>query len=74
MKDILCKEQLKELKKRHSKLEKLIEDKNSGYYFDDDDGVTLVMKDKKIYVLESLRKSTLNRYHYYLNHPGGDRL
>jgi hypothetical protein len=32
------------------------------------------MKDKKIYVPELLRKSTLNWYHYYLNHPGGDRL
>ena len=44
MKDILRKEQLKELKQRSSKIQKLIENKNSGYY------------------------------HYYLNHPGGDRL
>jgi hypothetical protein len=32
------------------------------------------MYDGKIYVPESLRGRTPEWYHYYLNHPGGDRL
>ena len=74
MKDILRKEQLKELKQRSSKIQKLIENKDSGYYFDDVDGVKLIMYNKRIYIPKSLRTSTINWYHYYLNHPGGDRL
>ena len=32
------------------------------------------MHEDKIYVPSALRKRTLEWYHYYLNHPGGERL
>jgi hypothetical protein len=32
------------------------------------------MYEDKIYVPQSLRGRTIEWYHYYLNHPGGDRL
>ena len=67
-------EQRKELSKRNSKLRALIDNEASGYYFDEIDDVNLVMYDKRIYIPVSLRNSTLNWYHHYLNHPGGDRL
>ena len=64
----------KELKKRRSILKSLIEDKNSGYIISNIDNVKLILKDDKIFILESMREATLNWYHHYLNHPGGDRL
>ena len=51
-----------------------MEDKNSGYTINNMDNVRLVLKDDKIYIPESMREWTLNWYHHYLNHPGGDRL
>ena len=63
MKDILRKEQLKELKQRSSKIQKLIESKDSGYYFDDVDGIKLIMYNIRIYIPKSLRTSTINWYH-----------
>ena len=50
-----------------------MEYKDSEYYFDDIDNVKLVLKDNKIYIPESMRETTLNWYHHYLNHPGRDR-
>ena len=73
-KELIREEQRKELRLRNSKLKALIEDKDKDYYYKDVDGVKLVLKDKRIYIPESLRETNLNWYHYYLNHPGGDRL
>ena len=73
-KELIRVEQSKELRKRSSKLKELIDDKESGYYFDDIDDVKLVLKENKIYVPASLRETTLNWYHHYLNHPSRERL
>lgn len=73
-KELIRVEQNKELNRRNSKLKKLVDDKKSDYYFGRVDDVKLVLKDNKIYIPESMREATLNWYHYYLNHPGGDRL
>ena len=73
-KELIREEQRKELRKRNSDLKKLIDDKDSGYYFEDIDDVKLIVKDTKIYIPVSMRETTLNWYHHYLNHPGGDRL
>ena len=73
-KDLIRVEQGKELSRTKSKLKSLMKDKESGHYFDEVDGVKLIMHDKRIYIPESLRESALNWYHHYLNHPGGDRL
>ena len=72
--DLIRVEQRKELQKRNSNLKSLLDDKESGYHFENIDGVELVLKDNKIYIPASMRESTLNWYHHYLNHPGGDRL
>ena len=72
-------EQQKELKKKKSTLKTLINNKNSGLQlitsmmFNSINDVQLVLKDDKIYIPESMRETTLNWYHHYLN-PGGDRL
>jgi hypothetical protein len=73
-KELIRAEQRKELQERSSKLKALIDNKDSGYYFDDINDVKLILKDNKIYISVSIRETTLNWYHYYLNHPGGDRL
>ena len=51
-----------------------MKDKDSGYTIANVNGVQLVLKDSKIYISKSMRQTTLNRYHHYLNHPGGDQL
>ena len=38
------------------------------------EGVDIVTYEGKIYVPKSLRKRTIEWYHHFLNHPGGDRL
>jgi hypothetical protein len=73
-KGLIREEQRKELRARNSKIKALIKDKDEDYYYEDVDDVKLVLKDKRIYIPESLRETTLNWYHFYLNHPGGDRL
>ena len=73
-KKLIQEEQSKELASQTSKLKKLVEDTASKYYMENLDGYDLVMYDKRIYIPPSLRQSTLNWYHHYLNHPGGDRL
>ncbi|GFH50707.1 hypothetical protein CTEN210_07183 [Chaetoceros tenuissimus] len=73
-KKLLREEQQKELKKRNSKIKKLLDEKDSEYKIKELDGVELIMYKDKVYVPQTLRESTLNWYHHYLNHPGGDRL
>jgi len=67
-------EQQKELSKGKSKIKALLDKKQSGYEICDFEGHALIMHEGKIYVPESLRGRTLEWYHHYLNHPGGDRL
>ena len=67
-------EQQKELKDKNSIMKYLIDNKSSGYTINNIDNVSLVLKNNKIYIPESMRETTLNWYHHYLNHPGGDRL
>ena len=64
----------KELNAVGSKLKKLVNDKKSGYNINTIDNVELVTYEDKIYVPQSLRRRTLEWYHHFLNHPGGDRL
>ena len=66
--------QNKELKQTNSKLKQIINDKKSGYTKSQVDGLELITFKGKIYVPRVLRRKTLEWYHYYLNHPGGDRL
>ena len=73
-KELICIEQCKELQKRNSKLKVPINNNDSGYYYEDINNIKLVLKDNKIYVLVSMRETTLNWYYYYLNHPRGDQL
>ena len=72
-KELIRVEQTKELTKCNSNFKALVKDKKSDYNFADIDNIKLVLKDNKIYTPESMREATLNWYHYYLNHPGGDR-
>jgi len=55
-------------------LQKLINDTTSSYAMTTLDDVELITYESKIYVPLSLRQRTLEWYHYYLNHPGGERL
>ena len=66
--------QLVELRKNKSKLKQLINDEKSGYKISQLDGIELVTFEGKIYVPSKLREKTLHWYHYFLNHPGGERL
>ena len=68
------KAQEKELNKKDSKLKQLINDKKSGLNVTTLDGIEIVTYEDKIYVPKILRKRTIEWYHYFLNHPGGDRL
>ena len=74
-KGLICDEQQRELKNKNSLLKTLIDNKDSGYAINDVDKVSLVLKDDNIYIYiyipESMRETTLNWYHHYLNHPGG---
>jgi hypothetical protein len=63
-----------ELNQRNSKLRQLIDDAKSGYGVSTLDGVKIVVFNDKIYVPVALRQRTMNWYHFYLNHPGGERL
>jgi len=66
--------QQNELNVRNSKLKALMKDDLSGYSKQDLNGIELIMYKNKIYVPKDLRGRTINWYHHYLNHPGGDRL
>ena len=71
---LVRKTQQLELKLRNSKLQTLIDDKKSGYNVITLEGVELIAFEDKIYVPVRLRQRTMEWYHFYLNHPGGDRL
>ena len=49
-------------------------DTKSQWDYRDVEGIKLIHFAKKIYVPKTLRKRTLEWYHHYLCHPGGDRL
>ena len=49
-------------------------DTKSQWDYRDVEGIKLIHFAKKIYVPKTLRKRTLQWYHRYLCHPGGDRL
>jgi hypothetical protein len=59
---------------RNKKLKKEILQKESNYGWTTYDNVRLLTYKDKLYVPERLRTATLNWYHHYLCHPGGDRL
>lgn len=63
-----------ELNKRNSKLKQLVKDKASKYNVLELDGFSLVAYEGRIYVTVALRQRTMEWYHHYLNHPGGERL
>jgi hypothetical protein len=63
-----------ELQDDNSKINSYLNDINSRYEKREFDDVELVFYDDRIYVPSSLRRRTLEWYHHYLNHPGGDRL
>ena len=66
--------QKEELNIRNSKLKQLVNNKKSGYKLNTLDEIELITYENKIYVPKSLRQRTIEWYHYFLNHPGGDRL
>jgi hypothetical protein len=63
-----------ELNKPDKVLHKLLQDPNSQWHWVTLDGVKLVMYQGKIYVPPALQKKTLDWYHHFLCHPGGQRL
>lgn len=66
--------QQQELNTTSSKLRQLVNDKKSGYHVTTLNNVEIIAYKDRIYVPPSLRKRTIEWYHYFLNHPGGDRL
>ena len=71
---LVQKAQQKELNSKNSKLKQLVNDKKSGYNISTLDELELVTYEDKIYVPKPPRQRTIEWYHYFLNHPGGDRL
>ena len=67
-------EQNKELSQEGSKLKTNLEDIQSEFTKQELDNVEIIFYKNKIYVPKTLRRRTIDWYHYYLNHPGGDRL
>ena len=63
-----------ELNRTKSKLKKALQDKESPYNYQQIEGFEIVMYENQIYVPTRLRRRTLEWYHHYLEHPGGDRL
>ena len=63
-----------ELNKNKSKIKQYLNDKKSGYVIQTLNNVKLVTVEGRIYVLASLQKRTMEWYHYFMNHPGGERL
>ena len=49
-------------------------DMKSQWDYRDVEGIKLIHFAKKFHVPRTLRKRTLEWYHHYLCHPGGDRL
>ena len=71
---LLQREQLNELKQPSSKIKQFIDDDSSDYHMGTIDDVELIMYQDRIYIPRTLRDRTLDWFHHYLNHPGGDRL
>ena len=68
-------EQHKELSEQGSKLKTNLEDIQSEFHKQQElDDAKIIFYRNNIYVPKTLRKHTIDLYHYYLNHPGGDRL
>ncbi len=66
--------QQKEINKNNSELQKLLNINTSGYQLSTFEGIELVTYDNKIYVPKELRKRAMEWYHFFLCHPGADRL
>ena len=58
---------------RNYKLSTYISDQVSGYFRQALEKIDIICYDRKMYVLENLRRCVLYRYHFYLNHPGASR-
>ena len=71
---LVRKVQQQELKRKNSTLKQAINDKDSGLHIITLDNVEIVAFKNRIYVPRSLRQRTIEWYHHYLNHPGGERL
>ena len=71
---LVQRKQNKELNKRKSKLKQLVNDIASNYNIMELDGHQLVGYEGRLYVPVALRQHTIEWYHHYLNHPGGERL
>ena len=71
---LVQKAQQQELNKKNNKLKQIVKDKKSGCNKMILDGVELIIYEDRIYVPVKLRKRTLEWYHHFLNHPGGERL
>ena len=71
---ILQREQQKKLRNINSKLSTYISDQGYSYSMQALDYIKIICYDRKIYVPQSLRRSVLYWYHFYLNHPGGSIL
>ena len=71
---LVQKAQQRELKHKKSKINTLLQNKKSGYTKNHFEEFDLIMYEDKIYVPKILRNKVLHWYHYYLNHPGGERL
>ena len=64
-----------EQNKERSKLKTNLEDIQSEFHKQQElDDAKIIFYRNNIYVPKTLRKHTIDLYHYYLNHPGGDRL
>ena len=63
-----------ELNKNKNNIKQLLNDKKSGYNVITLNDVELITFEGKIYVPLALRKRTMEWYHYFMNHPGGERL
>ena len=71
---LVQREQEKEKKNPKSWLQIAEQKKLSGYTVEEIDDFLIFCHEGKIYVPEILRGRTLDWYHYFLEHPGGDRL
>jgi hypothetical protein len=67
-------EQNKEKTNNKSDLSTNLKNKNKEFKKQVIDDVEIYLFNNKIYVPKSLCRRTLDWYHFYLNHPGGDRL
>ena len=62
------------MNKQNSTIKTNLEDTQSSYNKQDRDDINIFFYKNRIHVPTSLRRRTLDWYHSYLNHTGGDRL